>query len=186
MSWDNSVVTHLNNWGQSHVRFVHFLSNDLVYLSLLLALGGFAWSQWGSGRSVDLSVKGLWKSSLDAIFILIIPIALATIISEIISRIFPRDRPFVAMSNIKLLIPHGADGGMPSHHMVFMFALGISLIQISRNIGFLVCVLTPISGIARIAAGIHYPSDIIVGLALGAAVAWIYFAVKTRLIKIRY
>ena len=103
----------------------------------------------------------------DSIFTLGIPIGVAVILSEGLSAIFDRARPFVADKEITLLVPHSADGGFPSHHMTVMVVIAASLWYRNRNLGYLLYALAIISGLARIGAGIHYPTDILAGLVIG-------------------
>jgi len=103
----------------------------------------------------------------DSFFTLGIPIGVAVIVSEGLSTIFDRARPFVANKEITLLVPHNADGGFPSHHMTVMVVIAVSLWFRNHNLGKILFSLALISGLARIGAGIHYPSDIFAGLVIG-------------------
>ena len=104
----------------------------------------------------------------------VLPVGVATLISEVVSSLYVRQRPFVTLSNIKLLVPHGADGGMPSHHMVFMFSLAVMTYLINTRLGILLMILSAVSGLARISAGVHYPSDVIAGVLLGVMLSFTY------------
>ena len=86
------------------------------------------------------------------------------------------------MSGIKLLVLHGADGGMPSHHVVFMVAVAVMIYSIDRKMGYILLLITLISGIARVSAGIHYPSDILAGALLG----WIIPTIYLRVVKLKW
>ncbi len=90
------------------------------------------------------------------------------------------------MPNVKLLVPHGADGGMPSHHMVFMTALTLIIYRLQRDLGLLFLGITLLSGFARISAGIHYPSDVLVGIFLGWLVSYLYLRLVGRFNLFRY
>lgn len=111
---------------------------------------------------------------MQGVALLVIPVGVATVISEVMSRFYIRQRPFAAMSDIKLLVPHSADGGMPSHHMVFMVSIAMMVYHFSKKLGIALIVLSLISGIARISAGIHYPSDVVAGALLGGVLAITY------------
>ena len=103
----------------------------------------------------------------DSLFTLGIPIGVAVVLSEGLSALFDRARPFVADKEITLLVPHNADGGFPSHHMTVMAVIAVSLWYRNHNLGKILFSLALISGLARIGAGIHYPSDIFAGLVIG-------------------
>jgi membrane-associated phospholipid phosphatase len=78
------------------------------------------------------------------------------------------------MSNIKLLVPHGADGGMPSHHMVFMASVAFMVYFSSKRLSFVLVSLSVISGIGQVSAGIHYTSDVVAGILLAGVVTLLY------------
>lgn len=174
MSIDASLVRSLNSWGEHHRSLVRICSNDLVYVVILLAalwfviqiLKSYPIKSGLRDFAANLVVKG--------IVTLAIPLGIAIVISESISAIFVRQRPFVADSSVHLLVPHGADGGMPSHHIVFMAALVASVYYYDKRIAMLFAVLTLVTGIARVVAGIHYPTDILVGALIGAGIVYVY------------
>ena len=174
MSIDSSLVRSLNTWGASHKSLVHLCSNDFVYLVILISV------LWFAMRIIKTHpISAGWKDLISGflikgIVIFAIPVGIAIVVSEGISRLYVRQRPFVADPTVKLLVPHGADGGMPSHHLAVMVALIVSVYFYDRRIAALLALLAVLTGIARVAAGIHYPSDILVGAALGVAIVYIY------------
>jgi membrane-associated phospholipid phosphatase len=174
MSIDTSLVETLNRWGAHHRTLVRVCSNDLVYVVILLA------ALWFLVRVLKAHpiAKG-WKNFvknliIKGVVIFAIPAGVAIVISEAISAIYSRQRPFVADSKVALLVPHSADGGMPSHHVVFMVTLVASIYFYQKGFAALLAGLTLVSGIARVAAGIHYPSDILVAAILGVAILYLY------------
>lgn len=109
------------------------------------------------------------------------PAGIAILTSELISQIYVRQRPFAVMPGIKLLVPHVADGGMPSHHVVFMVAVAVMVYTVDRKMGYFLLIVALLSGVGRVSAGIHYPSDIVAGALLG----WIVPKIYLRLIKLK-
>jgi membrane-associated phospholipid phosphatase len=174
MSIDSSLVRTLNAWGEHHRPLVRICSNDLVYVVILIAVLWY-FVVILKGHSINRGWKNLVMSLLvKGVVIFALPAGIAILISELISLIYVRQRPFVAVPGVKLLVPHGADGGMPSHHVVFMATLIASVYIYQKRLATLLAVLTVISGIARVAAGIHYPSDIVAGAVLGVGIAYLY------------
>ena len=177
MSIDSSLVRSLNSWGEHHRSLVRICSNDLVYIVILLAALWFVVQVLKSypiknglrDFGINLVVKG--------VVILAIPLGIAIVLSESISAIYVRQRPFVADAKVHLLVPHSADGGMPSHHIVFMVALVASIYYYDRRSATFFAVLTLISGVARVVAGIHYPTDVLVGALIGAGIVYVYHRV---------
>lgn len=174
MSIDTSLVDTLNRWGEGYGSLVRVFSNDLVYAVILLAalwlllmiLKAHPIHEGWKNFVKHLIIKGL--------VILAIPAGIAISISESISAIYPRQRPFVADSSVELLVPHAADGGMPSNHIIFMVTLVVSIFFYQKGLASVLAALTLLTGIARVVAGIHYPSDILVGAILGVVIVYLY------------
>ncbi len=186
MSIDISLVETLNRWGESHGSFVRVFSNDLVYVVILLA------ALWLLRRVLKAHpIHDGWKNFVKSLIIkgfviLAIPAGIAIVVSESISAIYFRERPFVADSSVELLVPHAADGGMPSSHIIFMVTLVVSIFFYQKGFASALAALTLLTGAARVVAGIHYPSDILVGAILGVVIVYLYrwFISATALSKL--
>ncbi len=186
MSIDTSLVEMLNRWGENHGSLVRVFSNDLVYVVILLA------ALWLLRRLLKAHpIHEGWKNFVKHLItkgfiILAIPAGIAIVVSESISAIYPRQRPFVADSSVELLVPHAADGGMPSNHAIFMVTLLVSIFFYQKGLASVLAALTLLTGAARVAAGIHYPSDILVGAILGVVIVYLYrwFISTTSLSKL--
>ena len=152
--WLNGIREHLTFW-------LPLLSEQFVYL--IFGIGALWIAIHHLGR-----VKAM---AIDFTFTMALPIVFSAVICEGLSRKINRDRPFVAISEVKQLIEHGADPSFPSSHMSVMAAIAVALWFRNRNLGIITFVLATISGLARIGAGIHYPSDILVGALIGTAIA---------------
>ena len=163
---DTSLALHLNTWGIAHKAITVFAAKEVVYLVIAL---GLSWLAVNTYRTITpfSVVRYLKRGVLDGLIILAIPVGIATLISELISQIYFRPRPFVALTQVHLLTPHSADGGMPSHHTVFMIGIASAIYIRNRLMGLTLGVLTIICGVARVAAGIHYPTDVLAGVAIG-------------------
>jgi len=77
-----------------------------------------------------------------------------------------RPRPCLDLTG--LLVPYGCGGafGLPSGHATTSFALAGAL---QRRWMWAVAA---ISALSRVAIGVHYPSDVLAGAALGGALGW--------------
>lgn len=80
-----------------------------------------------------------------------------------------RPRPFLADPTIFGLISE-TSSSFPSGHASFFFGLATVVYRHNKRWGFWFFVGAGIIGLARIAAGVHYPSDILGGAVLGIAV----------------
>ncbi|MBI5106554.1 MAG: phosphatase PAP2 family protein [Solirubrobacterales bacterium] len=98
--------------------------------------------------------------------------ALALVIAQVVSHLVDRSRPFASdPSGVHLFSAHGADPGFPSDHATAAFAIAIAILLRSRRWGLLAVTMATILAVARVAMGVHYPSDVIAGAALGSATA---------------
>jgi undecaprenyl-diphosphatase len=87
-----------------------------------------------------------------------------------------RARPFVEQG-FTPLIEHSPSASFPSGHATFFFALGTVLYLYNKKAGALFLLAAAILSAARVAAGLHWQSDIIAGAAIGIVagvlVVWI-------------
>ena len=170
----------LNNLGAHNLLIVKIMSEYLVFLIITLAMIWLTYRTYLKNKNsfnFRFFLKELFHIGVN---VFVIPVGLATAVSEIISNVFIRQRPFVTMNEIKLLVPHGADGGMPSHHMVFMVSVATMVYFFSKKMGLVLILLSIFSGIARISAGIHYPSDVLTGATIAVVLAVAYLKISRR------
>ena len=96
---------------------------------------------------------------------------LALAIASVMARLVDRPRPFVAHHGVHLFVAHAADPGFPSDHTTAAFAIGVALLLRFRVWGLVTLFFATVLAVGRVALGIHYPTDVLAGAALGAAVA---------------
>lgn len=97
----------------------------------------------------------------------------AMLLVVVLSRIVARDRPFIADLDITLLIPPPLNQSFPSGHTATSAAAATALFEIHPLLGLLGFLVMAFIAMARIAAGAHYPSDILGGMVVGVLAAWI-------------
>lgn len=87
-----------------------------------------------------------------------------TIIRSFVHRVRPRERlpvrPLITQSSLSL----------PSGHALFFSAFTVIVCAASMPLGIAFAFATLLVCIARVAAGIHYPSDMLVGVLIGVVV----------------
>jgi undecaprenyl-diphosphatase len=97
---------------------------------------------------------------------------LALLIGKGISSLVDRPRPFVSHPRgVHLFVHHASDPGFPSDHATAAFAIATALWLRERRIGTLALIGAAILSAGRVALGVHWPSDVIAGAALGTACA---------------
>lgn len=71
-------------------------------------------------------------------------------------------------------------GCFPSDHAAYLTALALGLWRISRRVGIACLVVISLNSFCRVAAGLHYPSDVIAGMAAGLFSHGILFHLMRR------
>lgn len=132
-----------------------FFSKWLVIIMGLALIVAYVWDR-RSGRWVFLRA--------------LLAMVLAAAISLLLGRVFDRLRPFVSFpSDITLLIPKPASFfSFPSTHASVAFAVPCVLWRTHRRWAWVAVCAALMIGIARVAGGVHYPTDILGGIGVGA------------------
>lgn len=155
------VVGSLNYWANSSLYYSNLVIFFGVYLGWVML--GFlfvyvyrAHRRWAIFRFVFVALA----SALTALFI-----------ADLIKTWYPIDRPNLSLKEIVRIFIPGDLESFPSSHMTFFSGLAFSLMWRKRHLGLWFLVGAILIGLARIAAGIHYPLDIIAGGLLGFVVS---------------
>lgn len=117
------------------------------------------------------------RASLAAVLSAGLGLAVGKLISELVDRA----RPFVADPHgVHLFTAHAADPGFPSDHATAAFAIAAAIFLRKPSWGIAALVAATILSIGRVALGVHYPSDVLAGAALGSAAALALWAPPLR------
>jgi undecaprenyl-diphosphatase len=157
---DRALLHALNGFASNHDGFEDALSlyETLGQLLFVALLGGLLLA------GGPLLRRGAVVAGLAA------GIALAW--AQLLARVVERPRPFVAdPAGVHLFAAHAADPGFPSDHATAAFAIAVALLLRDRRWGAAALALASGLAVGRVAIGVHYPSDVLAGAALGAAVA---------------
>jgi len=95
---------------------------------------------------------------------------IAVILDKLGGKVYYDPRPFVSQ-HLTPLIQHSADNGFPSEHTVFSMTTALLLTFYRRRLGAAAIVIALVVGIARVAAHVHSPIDIIGGIVIAAIAA---------------
>lgn len=90
---------------------------------------------------------------------------------EVIRFVVFRLRPFASDPTIHALISESSYS-FPSGHAGFFFALATVVYAHNKRVGSWFFVSALLIGIARVASGVHYPTDILGGAVLGVLVGY--------------
>jgi undecaprenyl-diphosphatase len=102
-------------------------------------------------------------------------------VGKVISELVDRARPFVAdPGGVHLFSKHVADASFPSDHATAAFAIAVAIVLRKRGWGIVALVAATVLSVGRVAIGVHYPSDVLGGAALGAAAALVLWIAPIR------
>lgn len=97
---------------------------------------------------------------------------LAIVANVILGKAWYQDRPFVDHPTQTVLVArHAADNAFPSDHASVAFAIAFAVLFLAWRVGLVFLLFAFLIGFGRIFAGVHYPSDILASLLIGAACA---------------
>ena len=162
MDW--SLLHSLNDFMAGHdgvedVLLFYVEASEALFVATLFGVFLFA---RGPGRM-------LWRRATVAA---VLSAGLALAAGKLISELVDRARPFVADPHgVHLFASHAADPGFPSDHATAAFAIAVAILLRKRGWGIVALVAATVLSIGRVALGVHFPSDVVAGAALGAAAA---------------
>ena len=155
VEWLNSGVGRFG-WWDAVMRTM--VSDYLTPVSGSLVLLGL-WF-WGSypGRLQDqmTTITGT------------IGIGFANLVTSQVNNAYFRARPFVE-HDLDLLFYKPTDSSFPANAVAIGFAIATAVFLRRRRLGLLLYGLAAMYGFARLYAGVHYPSDVLAGAAIGIA-----------------
>lgn len=118
------------------------------------------------------------KGARDLVVVLAAAVV-AWFLAHFLKGVFHTPRPFDALSWVKPLVIESGYA-FPSGHATFFMALAAALWFYHKRLAVFFGFSAVLIGIARVAAGIHWPVDILGGLVFGATVGvGIYYLYKT-------
>ena len=103
-----------------------------------------------------------------------VSLGVATGTVRIFNLFYFTPRPFTELPT-NLLFYQPTDPSFPSHSAAVIFAIAVAILLADRKAGIFLLFLAFLVGFARIYVGIHYPLDILGGVAIGALSALLIF-----------
>ena len=145
-------------------RVMEYVGEYGVLLGLVLAV---LWCWWTVRR------RGAEDAASSVAALVWAPLAagIAVLVNVPIRGFVERPRPFNDHQGLEVLVSGKTDYSFVSDHATIAMALGVALFVANRKFGLVGIGLALLEGFCRVYMGVHYPTDVVGGFALGTAVA---------------
>lgn len=114
----------------------------------------------------------LWEKKREILFV-VLPSCVAWFLAALLKILIKSPRPFLALSNVSSLFTESG-AAFPSGHATFFSALAFSIFFLHKKAGYVFMFFALLIGMARVAAGVHYPFDILGGYVLGFLISYVF------------
>lgn len=145
-------------------RGVEFVGEYGLLIAMVLLVAGCWWSvRRRGGEDAASSVAAVVWAPLAA--------GIALLVNMPIRDFVARPRPFADHQGLEVLVSGKTDYSFVSDHATLTMAVAVGLFIANRKFGLIGIGLALLEGFCRVYMGVHYPTDVIGGFALGTAVA---------------
>ncbi|MFE0135309.1 phosphatase PAP2 family protein [Streptomyces sp. NPDC059037] len=146
-------------------KSMEFVGEYGLLLALVLLV---VWCWWGQ-RKRDV----LEEAAASVAAVVWVPLAagIAVLVNVPIRGFVERRRPFMDHDGLEVLVDGKTDFSFVSDHATLAMALGAALFVANRKFGLAGIAIALLEGFCRVFMGVHYPTDVVGGFALGTAVA---------------
>ena len=116
----------------------------------------------------------LWKSTRKAGISASLALVIGALITNVaLKNIVARIRPYEVVEGLMRIIERQHDFSFPSGHTCASFAAAFALYKtLPRRWGIACLVLAALISLSRLYVGVHYPSDVLGGAAVGIFAGW--------------
>ncbi|SCK04904.1 phosphatase PAP2 family protein [Streptomyces sp. WMMB 322] len=157
----NGVAESAPGWADRAMGFV----GEYGVIAGLVLLGLLAW--WRVARRRETREEAV--SAFAGLMWTPLAAGIALLVNIPIREFVERPRPFLEHKGLEVLVQGKDDYSFVSDHSTLAMALAVGIFMVHRRYGLLGIVLAVLAGFSRVYMGVHYPTDVVGGLALGAA-----------------
>ncbi|MFA6386825.1 MAG: phosphatase PAP2 family protein [Candidatus Paceibacterota bacterium] len=159
-------LAHQSAWIDNVIWF--FAVPTIYIMIIVAAIFIFIHYKFFQIKNISTVLRDKWKE----IFLIIFSPAIAWIIASLLKVLIHTNRPFIVLSNIHALFVESGYA-FPSGHGTAISALAFAIYFKNKRLGYVFMIAALLIGFARVAAGVHFPVDIIGGYIIGFLVAFL-------------
>lgn len=170
----NQLDLHLFRWFNSWAGISRFYDTVIIFRAVYL---------WYLMLAAVLIVAALplfskfrmyaRKNLYVAIHATVAAVLARFVFAEVIRFFYNRLRPFQVLSDVHQLVLHETGASFPSGHASAAFAIAMAVYYYYPKTSILFFLAALSIGFGRVAAGIHWPTDIIGGAGVGILAGWL-------------
>lgn len=109
----------------------------------------------------------------------LISLPLIYLVAVLAGHLYFNPRPFV-VGNFTPLIPHVADNGFPSDHVLLVSAVSAVVMYFNRRIGLILWILTILVAISRVYVGVHHLVDVLASMFISLLITGLVYTFKKK------
>ena len=183
---DTTLFQWLNSWAfwRSWMDTLIVLGVAFLGYLMLAALFAFGMATLAPFSAIFPSFRPFRRKNWEMVFTALASALVARFgVAELIRFFYDRPRPFEALSGVHQLIFRDGGGSFPSGHATFYFAIAavVSRYYPKASIIFYLAALN--LSVARVQAGVHWPSDVLGGAVIGIAIGLLTYAIAQKFLK---
>ena len=148
-----------------------FIRQDFMtpFWKFITSLGDGGW--FWIALSVILMIP---KKTRPIGFAALLAVGIGALITNVaLKNIIARTRPYEVVDGLRLIIDRQSDFSFPSGHSCASFAAAMVYYKSApKKWGISAVVLASLIAFSRLYVGVHYPSDVLAGIAVGIFAAW--------------
>ena len=181
--FDTQLLLLINNGlANSSLDTVMISLSDRGYLLFFPYLFYMLVRGWSAGADASL-----FKRAFLMVVISICSFFMAYELAELLKPVFGRIRPCQVVQGLRLMVRCPHSSSMPSGHALSSFAAATTLFYLPRYFVSVFArwyplLLAAAVAFSRVYLGVHYPSDVIVSVALGSMIALLFSLTYERLL----
>jgi undecaprenyl-diphosphatase len=148
-----------------------YLANDFfIPASMALIAAGL----WFAGKTKEERRRNQW-----GFIYALVGLGISALVVQLIDLHYFRARPYIVfpqlIPQVERLFYEPTVSSFPSFPAAVTFAFALGIWLENKRAGVLLFIMAALMSLARIYIGIHYPSDILAGAAIGLTTTFIFF-----------